>query len=546
MLSSLFISNFSVIKNAKIEFTQGLNIITGETGAGKTIMVNALKVLLGDKVNKESFRDERSPIYVEAMFTDISNCLDKNFKSTFDIYDELIIRREISALKNKLFINGRLSTLKELKNITSHLIEISGQFENQLLLNNTYHLKCIDSIIDKKILEEYRTIYVEYKELLNNIGLLRDNIKSLEANKNLIEFQREELESANIDLNKDNELGDKIKMLAKGEHFKKAVISILNDLKYGEVNANSLITNAIKYLDTIKDLSRNIEDILAKTNQIRVIMGDISDELERYIDNLDYNEEDLNKLVERKFYLDSLMNKYNTDLVGLLVLKGELSKKINNYSIDYINLKDLEKKLEVVKIRITALCDKLNKEREKSAEILEAKIIRILDKLELKNAQFKTMFKALPDMNENGNIEAEFFVSTNTGFTPAPVKDIVSGGELSRLMLALKEIFSDIDNIPTLIFDEIDTGISGATAKSVAYKLRNLAAKRQIIAITHLPVIAASGETHYHLNKMVTNNETVTEILCVDGIKRQQVLATMIAGSITDSSLKQASELLGM
>ena len=365
-----------------------------------------------------------------------------------------------------------------------------------------------------------------------------------EKNREFLLFQKNELESANIDIDEDLRIDEKIKRLTNIEQIKKEILTSLGCLKYGEVNISSLTGLTLKAIENLKDLFSELKEHADKLYEWGISCDELSNILERILSKIDSGEANLDKLVERKYLLEQLMRKYKRNINGLLELKNEITNALESYYLKEDQLKKIEKELFLLKNEIFKIADMLSETRRNAGSILEKKIASIFEDLGLKGAIFKVVFNRMSECTSEGIDDVEFYISTNPGFEALSINKVASGGELSRIMLALKEIFSDIENRETIIFDEIDMGISGLIAKKVAQKLKILANKKQLIVITHLPVIAATGSTHYHLIKKETQGKALTEIIKLSGDAREEVLATMIAGSITESSIYQAKELL--
>ncbi|MDY6821500.1 MAG: hypothetical protein SVN78_07765 [Deferribacterota bacterium] len=546
MLDFLSIKNFAVIDSIELAFGKSINIITGETGAGKTIIVEALKALLGSRITRDDYKDINKPIVIEGIFSNVDKLINENIKEVFSIDDYLIIRREaFYNSKNKIYINNRFATLKDVKNTAQNIIEISTQFENQRLTDKKYHLSYIDSFIQKEYLNNYIEKFKEYNNLKNNLNRLLKEKKINEEKKSLLLFKKKELSNAKLNLDEDLYLDNKIKYLSNIEKLTDSLTSAINYLNQGDINLNYLLNKLIRELEYIKEFYSDIDIYFKKIEELGSYFDELSKELE---EKLGYNEtskiSDLNRLVERKFYLDSLMNKYKTDLKGLVLLMNEIEEELQNITENDSKIIELEKKLKIKEGELKKASFYLNEKRKEIAQRLEDMIVKALGDVGLNNAIFKVKFNELEEYIPTGSIEAEFNISINPGFPPAGLRKIASGGELARIVLVLKEIFATSENINTIIFDEIDTGISGITAKMVANKLAKIAEKRQLILITHLPVIAAKGDTHYHIVKETDSNKASIRIVRLDDAGRREILATMISGNVTDSSLNQANELL--
>lgn len=545
MLTTLSIHNFLVIDNLEIDFDEALNIITGETGTGKTIIIDALKLLLGDRVDRGFFRDTNKTIIIEALFSKIRNLMPKEFCEIFNIEGEVYIRREITYNgRNKIYINNRFATLKDLKTLSKNLIEISGQYENQKLLDKEYHLLYLDGLVDKSYLEKYKNCYDKFVSINKKYAQLIDEKRIFEKNRDYLLFQKNELESANINLTEDIMLDEKIRKLTNIEEIKKEIVSLLDYLKYGEININSLTSLSLKKLENLKAIYNDLNEYYDKIYDLFLSCDEVSKKLEKMLNEIDIEQTNIDELVQRKFLLEQLKRKYKRDIKGLISLREELSNSLESYYLKDEQLKEIEEDLFVAKNDLLKIAEDLSIERKKVALELEKRIMLLFEDVGLKGGAFNVIFNKLADCTARGIDDVEFYITTNHGFDAMPINKIASGGELSRILLSLKEIFSEFEGKETIIFDEIDTGISGVTAKKVALKLKSLSNKKQLIIITHLPVIAAVGTKHYHLIKRDYAGKALTDIIELSKEKREQVLATMIAGNVTESSIDQAKELL--
>lgn len=545
LLTYLSIKNFSIIEQTEIELDTGLNIITGETGAGKTVLVEALKVLLGEKLSQNMYRDKDKKVTLEAIFIDDFKWIKNELKEYYSIAHEIIIKRECSLSgKNKNSINGSLASLKSLKEISYGLMDFHGQHEHQKLLDASTHLKVLDNLVDRKTIDQYKGIYSTYINKKKELEKLEAGILKLEKERELYEFQIRDIESANIDLEEDNKLDEKIKLLSNSEKIREAIASSIGLLKYSDINISEMLSKVIRRIGSILPYTGIIGHNLESLKSIEYELSDIATVLEDFHNNIEADPRDVDILIERKFNLESLKKRYTSDLEGILKYKDELLERFDKFFIDKDHINILRREFNNLYEDLKNACSDLNDKRYKASKFLEKELISILKVLELQDTVFESNFQKVENLSENGNMTVEFYISTNKGFIPAPLSDVASGGELSRIMLALKEIFSDFDETDTILFDEIDVGIGGITAKKIAEKLAKISKNKQLIVITHLPVIAATGKKHIHLKKNIKMHKSFTEVITLDLQSRKEVLATMIAGSVSDSSLKQAEELL--
>jgi len=543
VLSMLRVENLSVIESVSVEFADGLNIITGETGAGKSVFIGALNLVLGARFNRTLFRDPEKKIVVEAEFSAVDGISD-DLAEQFETSDGIIIRREIDKTgKNRIFVNGRMATVEQLKELTNSFCDIHGQHEHQMLLDSATHITFVDSLIPDKVKNAYAASYEAYRAMVNRIESIRKDRAQVMREKDMLEFQLSEIESLRIDLDEDIRIEDRINVMSNMEKILDNSSRALGLLRDGEVNAYELITSAASALNSISSYSEVLSKAADTLAEMTYTLNDTMANIESVADGSEMDPDELNRLIDRKYKLNTLIKKYGGDLASVAAYGAEIRAKLDDMETGSGNLDVLEKELENLKKDALKNADTLNAERRKTANFIEDKIIAGLSELELKNSVFKVVFEETGDIDASAGIRAEFYISTNPGFEPGPIQKVASGGEISRVMLAMKEVFASRDRVHTLVFDEIDTGISGKTARQVAVKLKHVADSRQVIVITHLPVVACAGARHFHITKSLDNEIAKTEISEIEESRRMEVLAGMIAGSATESALRQAMEM---
>ncbi|WP_277657025.1 DNA repair protein RecN [Seleniivibrio woodruffii] len=540
----LRVENLSVIESVSVEFTEGLNIITGETGAGKSVFIGALSLVLGARFSRTLFRDPEKKITVEAEFLNSEN-IPAELAEQFETADGIIIRREIDKTgKNRIFINGRMATVEQLRELTASFCDIHGQHEHQQLLDNTTHMSFIDSLVDSAPKETYAECWSRFSELKSRIAKIKADRQLFLREKDMLEFQLGEIDGLKINLEEDSKIEDRINVLSNLTKIIDNSSKSLQLLRDGEVNAYELITSAASALHGISQYSETINKAADQLAEMTYLLNDVMEQIESVADASDTDPEELDRLVDRKYKLQNLMKKYGPELSDVCAFAEKVSARLKDMEFSDESLSKLEKELGTVGEELKAKADKLNAARRKAADVIENSIIENLNELELKNSVFKVVFEKTEDMDASAGLKAEFHISTNRGFEPGPIQKVASGGEISRVMLAMKEVFAAKDRVQTLVFDEIDTGISGKTAKQVAVKLKKVADARQVIVITHLPVVACAGRKHLHITKSADTELARTEINEIDGDTRLGVLAQMIAGNDTPSAVAQAKEMI--
>ena len=546
MLTYLAVKNIAVIEKVSLEFEKGLNVITGETGAGKSVLVGALKYLTGDRLGKVSPRNPSEKFSAEGIFADELK-IESDLKEQYEIDDELILYRETDEnAKNKAFINGRAAPVNKLKDVSEYLIDIHGQHENQFLFNPARHLSFIDFFVEDSLKTEFTNKYKLYREKSDNLENIKKNKENIIKMQEMYKMQYNELSSYNIDLEKDSQLEERIKFLSNIEKVKEAVTSSMEALSDGEISATELIEKSIRALSSISNMSN---DALKAEEFLNAALANIT-EAQSYITGL-INEEDeenssddLNQLIDRKYKLQDICKRYGGSLESAIEYMKKLENDLAGMDNQDDMLASLEKEVEELHKEAKKSADVLNDARKKVSVEICNKTVKILEELELKSAKFEVKFKDNESLDYQAGISAEFYISTNAGFQTAPLATVASGGEVSRVMLALKEVFADYDNVGTMLFDEIDTGISGKAAQSVARKLKELSKKKQIIVITHLPVVAAMGDSHFHISKSDKDGISSTNILKLDKSSKINIIATMISGEATPTALQQAEDMI--
>lgn len=545
MLNLLRVENLSVIESVTVEFGSGLNIITGETGAGKSVFIGALKLLLGERFTRTMLRDEEKKLVVEGVFNSDFEQLSTETKEQFDIEDEVIIRREVdSSGKNRVYINGKLATVAQLKDISERFADIHGQHEHQRLLDPACHIEFLDAFTEQKVIDKFKTDFNKYLEKKKALEKIKSEISNTLKEKDILEFQLDEIEAMHIDVDYDENLEDKIKMLSHMEKIIEAASTSLIYLRDGEINISELLGSSISLMSSVADYSLELSSASDGLSEASSHIMDVTALLEKILEMQELDPEELNRLVERRFRLAGLMKKYSANLSELLLIAQKTKEKLDNLCLDESSFQKMEQEVVELKNIAENSAKILNETRKKSALKLSEEIIKNLSELELQNSVFSIEFFPQPELDEQGGIRAEFYISTNPGFPPAPLAKVASGGEISRVMLSLKNVFAESDKVGTLVFDEIDTGISGKTARQVAKKLASIASCKQVIVITHLAVVAAEGETQFHISKGTDSDKAKTEVSLLTEKEREGIIALMIAGEKTLSSIEQAKELL--
>lgn len=544
MLNYLSIKNVSVIESVSFELDKKLNVLTGETGSGKSVLVGALKLLLGDRFQKPMLREGADKLMVEAIFEDLPE-IPALLKEQFNIEDELIIRREVDdSGRNRVFINGCVSTVSQLKEFAPYLADIHGQHEHQALLDESRHIDLIDHVVPENIKNTYSAAYKLYRGARRAKEDLLAAVEEMRQHKEMAEFQLAEIKNAEIDVEEDSQLEEKVVFLSHIEKIREAGVNALELISDGEINAASLVSKAMRAVSPIAEMVQEVQAVEETLTLAAENLAGASRMLADLVDRQEAPPQELDRLMQRKYMLQELVRKYGGSLEDVIAKGEELEDKLNSFQDSGNQLAKLEKEEAQAYQAARDAAEILLNVRREAAKRIASQVVGVLNDLELPDSRFLTVFTNKEELDSRGGVDGKFYISVNKGFEPAPLAQVASGGEISRIMLALKEVFSESDPISTLLFDEIDTGISGITAKKVAERLKRLSEGKQVIVITHLPVVAAKGDTHFFIKKDMAENTTKTTISKLGEVDREKIIASMIAGEPTDAALEQARELL--
>ena len=536
MIDTLHIKNIGIIDDLTVSFSDGFNVLTGETGAGKTLIIDSLVLLAGGRFSKDIIRTGQKNAIVEANIL-INNGEEKNY---------VIVSREMNINgRNLCKIDGKMVTVNELKEYMKNIINIHGQHDNQVILDKTKHIEYVDKFAGKKLLnikseyeEEFNKRNNIKNELQNNYGDDKERQRKLD----LLKYQLNEIECAKLRIGEDKELEEKRKIIINKELIKESLNK--SDYEISEVAFDSL-GNVIKNLEKIEEFDKKYSDILMQIKDIYYQVEEISRDLSSLKEDEYFEEDDRQEIEERLDLIFSLKRKYGDSIEDILKYANELKKEIFDIENLEEHNKELKKQLENIEEILLNKSRIMHEIRIKISEDLENKITNELKDLEMKNAKFKVdiKYEENGDYNKFGLDKIAFLISTNVGDSYKELIKIASGGEMSRIMLGIKNILSDVDEVPILVFDEIDTGISGIAANRVADKLRKIAKKHQVLCITHLAAIAAKGENNYYVSKNVINNKTTTCIKLLEEIEVLEEIARISSGEVTEVSLEHAREL---
>ncbi|MBP3255084.1 MAG: DNA repair protein RecN [Clostridia bacterium] len=538
MISTIHIKNIGIIDDLSIDLNSGLNILTGETGAGKTLIIDSLGIICGNRFSKEMIRKGEEYSCVEA-----SIFLPENERA---IDGNIIVSREIySNGRNSCKINGNLVTVNELKEFMKNIIDIHGQNDNQTILDKSSHIAYLDSFIGDELIDiknEYRNLFERYNEIKEELKQNYGDEKEKQRRVDLLKYQLNEIESSKLKLGEDDKLEEQKKLILNSEKITENLK--IADESLSEQTIDS-INIAIKALEKIETIDEIYSEKLAGLKSIYYDIQELSRDISSLNDDMYFDEDERNEIENRLDIIYSLKRKYGNTIEEILNYKNDVEKELYEIeNLDEINSK-LKKKQKEIEEKMIDLSNKMNKIRIKKSKDLSEKINKELSELEMPNARFNASVEYNNEykFNKNGLNNVEFLISTNIGEEEKPLIKIASGGEMSRIMLAIKSVLAEIDKVPVLIFDEIDTGISGKTSKVVGEKIKNISKNYQILMITHQATIAAKGDYNYYISKSVENGKTRTSVKKLNEQETLKEIARIASGDVTDISLKHAKEL---
>lgn len=548
MLKNIHVKNFALIDEVEIDLTNGLNVLTGETGAGKSIIIDAVNYALGQKVSKDVVREDSEYALAELIFSATQSEI-KNKLEAFGIScedDEIILSRKITNGKSTARINGETVPISTLKSIAMGLIDIHGQHDNQSLLYKSAQLNLLDSFLDEDattIREKLRESYVNYTEKKKELEELDGEGDDKELA--FLTFQLKEIEAAAVKPGEDDELETLYRKMSNAKKIAEAVSSAHRLTGYDYEGAGSNVGRALSQIRMISDLDDEAKDLELILTDIDSLLNDFNRTVADYESTLEFSDEEFNEIESRINVINSLKSKYGRTIELVLEKREELINEIEKLQ----NIDEYKEKLTAevngLHKEVLSYCEKLSKIRISCASDISREVENSLVDLNLLDARFE--IKVSPNENNlssKGYDDVELFICTNPGEKLKPLNMVASGGEMSRIMLALKSVMAKNDQIPTLIFDEIDTGISGRTAQKVSEKMATISKDHQVILVTHLPQIAAMADSHFEISKKAENGRTITSIKELSEQEIVLELARMLGGvTITDAVLENAKEM---
>ena len=537
MITTLHIKNIGIIDEININLNEGFNVLTGETGAGKTLIIGSLQILSGGRFSKEMIRKGENNSFVEmSMFLP-----GKGYED-----DTVVVSREININgKNLCKINGRLVSVGELKKFMSKVLDIHGQNDNQSILDVSTHIDLVDKYAEKEIRkhkDEYLAYYEEYLKIKEELKSNYGDDKEKERKLDLLRYQLNEIEEASLKEGEEDELLEERKIIAASEKITNNLYEAQNSLNESAIES---MEHAIRALEKIEEYSDKFKCIVERLRSSYYEVEECARDVENEADRNTFDEERLGEIENRLECIKTLKRKYGNTVKEILEYKSKVKKEI--YDIENLEeyILKLKKDLKVLEEKMFIVCEKIHNIRVKNAKKISEEINVDLKELEMKNARFSIQVELNEnkEFNKNGLDNVEFLISTNIGEESKPLVKIASGGEMSRIMLSIKNVLSEVDEIPIMVFDEIDTGISGIAANSTGEKIKKIAKNHQVICVTHLASIAAKGDYNYYIYKEVENEKTKTRIIELDEEKVLEEIARIASGKITEVSINHAREL---
>lgn len=551
MLTQLYIKNFTLIDELNVDFHPGFSVITGETGAGKSIILGALGLLLGNRADVKTIKEGTQRCIVEGHFDITRYALEQFFfENDIDfVGEDCILRREVNSNgKSRAFINDTPVGLNLMKELGEQLIDIHSQHQNLLLQKQDFQLSVVDIIAkNQSLLTQCKKEYAEYNDSKSKLQRAKQSIEESKTNIDFIRFQYNELAALNLQVGEEESLEQQSKTMQHSEDIKSSLYEVDSNLSDESTGIITRLYRSLSAIKSIADVLPQAEDITERLDNTYIELKDISSEVSDMLENIEYDPQELERINNRLDAIYTLQQKHHVNSVEELVrLQEDYKATLDNVENSDVALEELENSMKESLTKVSKTADELTKKRKASIKTIVSDIAERLKALALPNVSFNIDIKK-KEISSNGCDDVEFLFSANPGTPPRPISEIASGGEIARVMLSLKAMLSGAVKLPTIIFDEIDTGVSGRIAEQMAVIMKEMGhSDRQVISITHLPQIAAQGSNHYKVYKEQDNNETHSHLTHLTDDERIQEIAQMLSGSnVTEAAINNAKELLG-
>ncbi|MDO5389925.1 MAG: DNA repair protein RecN [Eubacteriales bacterium] len=550
MLLNLHVKNLALIRESEVEFGPGLNILTGETGAGKSILLGSVQLALGGKMSREMIREHADYGLVELLFSVDDPRVEEKLKA-LDVYPEegqVLLTRRVMENRSVCRINGETCTMARMKQAASYLLDIHGQHEHQSLLYKNKQLDILDDFGKNKIFqikEKVSDVYHQYTDIKKQLSAQAMDEEQRKREVSFLEFEINEIEEAALVPGEDEELEQQYRKLNNSRRIVEALQTAHGCTGYeSPACAGELVGQALRCVAGVSEFDPQIESLESMLGDIDGLLNDFNRELSSYMESLTFEEEDFYQLEQRLDLINNLKAKYGSSIEQIKEYQQKQQEKLEFLQEYEANRARMEEACRQVTEQLEAACQELTKARRECASELEKEIVLQLQDLNFLDVKFEIRFDRAASYSANGVDDVEYQISTNPGEPMKPLGKVVSGGELSRIMLAIKTLLADKDEVGTLIFDEIDTGISGRTAQMVSEKMERIGRKRQVLCITHLPQIASMADCHFVITKNFDGQETVTKIEKLSQEDSVRELARLLGGAeITDKILESANEM---
>jgi DNA repair protein RecN (Recombination protein N) len=551
MLKSLTIQNYAIIRDLQIEFSGGLTIITGETGAGKSILLGALSLLVGQRADTGVLFDSSRKCYVEGLFQTDGYGLEDLFRNNeLDMDNETIVRREIGADgKSRAFINDTPVNLSVLKEFGERLIDIHSQHQNLYLDNIQFQLKILDTFARQvDLLAKYKEVFFSYRSLLAKYDKIQSEYQKFKADQEYIKFQFDQLAEARLVEGEQQTLEEELNTITHSEEIKEQLAISINALSDGEINILSQLKDAINAIGKLRNVYNPAANIYQRLDTVLIELKDISGELTNDFDHLEFDPERAVFVKQRIDLLYNLFQKHRVSAINdLITLRDELKAKMDQVENTDTLLEELKLQINQTKSSLENIANTLSRKRKEVIPVIEGKVQELLKNLGMPNGLFKVDISTLPELSNNGVDKVSFLFSANRQSAPQELSKVASGGEMARLMLSIKAVVAEEIVLPTIIFDEIDQGVSGDIADKMGNSILKIAKFAQVINITHLPQIASKGVNHFLVYKNDLGNTTQTQIKQLQSDDRVIEIARMLSGEkLSEAAINNAKALLGI